>query len=357
MKTETNRKDIQYQDLFKELLEAMNELNRQGTNQGYGTNNLLEKMENRLDKFFGESSTKQMCQLNDIIGAYMEELEMLSELNGPGGLSTGFIDFDNITSGLQKSDLIILGGRPNMGKTAFALNIAGYLSSKKKHPESVLWFSSCIPKVKLTKSLLASTAKIDIQRLLSGRLEVEDWDNLAITIDTLSKAPFYIHDNPEVTIQQIIQEARELKTKLKNGLSLLVVDYIQLVQSSDSNHNLEQKIEEVTFELKKLAKELDIPIIAISQVNRKAENRLDKRPWISELRGSPSIEEIADVVIFIYRDEIYWDDSKKKGLAEIIIAKNLQGPIGTVELAFIGKYQKYANYTFRDDLCIDDIPF
>lgn len=347
----------QYQKLIHEMSETIGAYKHRNRKYEQELNYQLNQLKSSLDELSTDARKDQPNQLGNIIDTNIEELEKLSELReSVTGLQTGFFDLDEITSGLQKPDLIILGARPGMGKTALAQNITEHIATQRKNPSAVLWFSLEMAKEQLSKRILISSSKIDSASFRTGRLEVEDWDKLAFMVDRLSSAPIFIKDDSDVSIQQIISESRSLNAELENGLSLIVVDYLQIVKSSNSNQPRDEEIDEVAFSLKKLAVELNIPVIAISQLNRNLENRIDKRPRLSDLRGSGSIEVHADLVIFIYRDEVYWEDSKDKGKAELILAKHRNGALGTINLAFIGKYLKFANYSLREEAS-DNIPF
>lgn len=274
----------------------------------------------------------------------IEELYARKELIT--GVPTGFEKIDDLTSGLQKSDLIIIAGRPSMGKTAFALNIAQFASLEGQTPVAV--FSLEMSKEQLVFRLLASEAKVDSQRLRKGFLGETDWPKLTTAAGRLSEAPLFIDDTPAITVLEMKAKSRRLKADA--GLGLIVVDYIQLMRAGGYRDNREQEISEISRSLKALAKELNVPVIALSQLNRKVEDRTNRRPQMADLRESGAIEQDADVIAFIYRDEVYnkSEDNPEKGTAEIIIGKQRNGPTGTVKLAFLEKFTSFENLTHAD---------
>lgn len=262
------------------------------------------------------------------------------------GVPTGFEKIDDLTSGLQNSDLIIIAGRPSMGKTAFALNIAQFAALEGQTPVAI--FSLEMSKEQLAFRLLASEAKVDSQRLRKGFLGETDWPKLTTAAGRLSEAPLFIDDTPAITVLEMKAKSRRLKAD--TGLGLIVVDYIQLMRSSGFRDSREQEISEISRSLKALAKELKVPVIALSQLNRKVEDRTNRRPQMADLRESGAIEQDADVIAFIYRDEVYnkSEDNPEKGIAEIIIGKQRNGPTGTVKLAFLEKFTSFENLARTD---------
>ncbi len=256
------------------------------------------------------------------------------------GIASGFKDLDEMTSGLQASDLIILAGRPSMGKTSLALNIAENAAvGERRH---VALFSMEMPGEQLAMRLLASLGRINGHKVRTGRLDDEDWPRLMSAMTMLSEAPIYIDDTPGLSPTELRSRTRRLKRE--HGLDLVIVDYLQLMQAQESGENRATEISAITRSLKNLAKELSVPVIAMSQLNRSLEQRPDKRPVMSDLRESGAIEQDADVILFIYRDEVYNEDSPDKGTAEIIIGKQRNGPTGRVRLTFLGEYTKFENY-------------
>jgi replicative DNA helicase len=263
------------------------------------------------------------------------------------GVATGFEKIDDLTSGLQNSELIIIAGRPSMGKTAFALNIAQFAALEGQTPVAI--FSLEMSKEQLAFRLLASEAKVDSQRLRKGFLGETDWPKLTTAAGRLSEAPLFIDDTPAITVLEMKAKSRRLKAD--TGLGLIVVDYIQLMRSGGYRDSREQEISEISRSLKALAKELKVPVIALSQLNRKVEDRTNRRPQMADLRESGAIEQDADVIAFIYRDEVYnkSEDNPEKGIAEIIIGKQRNGPTGIVKLAFLEKFTSFENLARADN--------
>lgn len=257
------------------------------------------------------------------------------------GAPTGYSDLDHMTSGLQPSDLIIVAGRPSMGKTAFAMNIAEYVALHVNKP--VLIFSMEMSGASLAVRLLSSIGKIDQHKLRSGKLDEHDWDRMTHALGKLSEAPMLIDDTPALSPAEVRSRARRVAKE--HGLSLIVIDYLQLMQMAGFAENRTLEISTISRSLKALAKELNVPVIALSQLNRGLEQRADKRPIMSDLRESGAIEQDADLIAFIYRDEVYHEDTRDKGVAEVIIAKQRNGPIGKVRLTFRGQFTRFENYT------------
>ena len=262
------------------------------------------------------------------------------------GIATGFTDLDYKTSGLQNSDLILIAARPAMGKTSFVLNIAQYAAIHGKVPVAI--FSLEMSKDQLVNRMLCSEAMVDSQKIRTGKLEDSDWQKVARALGPLSEAPIYIDDTPGVTAMEIRAKCRRLK--IEKNLGLVVIDYLQLMQGrSRGNDSRQQEISEISRSLKILAKEINVPVLTLSQLSRAPEQRADHRPILSDLRESGAIEQDADIVMFLYRDDYYNPDTEKKNIAEAIIAKHRNGSTGTVELAWLGQYTKFANLEkFRD---------
>lgn len=280
--------------------------------------------------------------MKDLLSKAVERIDYLFGLDNPlTGVPTGFDDFDQKTSGLQKSDLIIVAGRPSMGKTTFAMNIAENAAIKGQVPVAV--FSMEMPGEQLAMRMMSSLGRIDQHRVRTGKLNDEDWPRLTSAVQILSDAPIYIDDTPGLTPTELRSRARRLARE--HGLGLIIIDYLQLMQGSATaaKENRTNEISEISRSLKALAKELEVPVIALSQLNRGLEQRTDKRPIMSDLRESGAIEQDADVIVFIYRDEVYNEDSPDKGMAEILIRKQRNGPIGVSRLAFLGQFTRFEN--------------
>lgn len=261
----------------------------------------------------------------------------------PTGLPTGYFDFDATTLGLQPSDLIIVAGRPAMGKTSFAMNIVEHASCAMKRPVAV--FSMEMSTNQLTQRLVASLGRIDSTRLRSGHLEDEDWSKLTVALQQLQEAKIFIDDTPALSPTELRARCRRLARE-QHGLGLIVIDYLQLMQVPGNKENRATEISEISRSLKALAKELHVPVIALSQLNRSLESRADKRPVMADLRESGAIEQDADMIVFLYRDEYYHPESGEKGVAEVIIGKHRHGPTGMVKLAFEGRYVRFSNLAY-----------
>jgi len=257
--------------------------------------------------------------------------------DGLSGLATGLRDFDDRTNGLQNGDLVIVAGRPSMGKTSFAMNIVEHVAVSLKIPTAV--FSMEMPGEQLALRMISSLGRVDQTRVRTGRLHDEDWHRVTSAVALMSEAPLYIDDTPALTPTDLRSRARRLKRE--HGLGLIVVDYLQLMQMSGYRENRTAEISEISRSLKSLAKELGVPLVALSQLNRNLEQRPNKRPVMSDLRESGGIEQDADLITFIYRDEVYNEDSQDKGVAEIIIGKQRNGPIGTCRAAFLGQFTRF----------------
>ena len=281
-----------------------------------------------------------MAPLRDLLEAHLDHIEALYERNEAiTGVPTGFVDLDHQLSGLQPANLVIVGGRPGTGKTAFALGVGAHAAVESRLP--VLVFSMEMSHRELTQRLLCSEARVDSARMRNGRLLESDWPKISHAVGRLAEAPLFIDDNPHLTVMEIRAKARRLKSR--HGLGLVVVDYLQLMTGRSSAENRQVEVSEISRGLKILARELEVPVVALSQLSRSLETRADKRPVLADLRESGSLEQDADVVIFIYRDEVYNRDSPDRGTAEIIVAKHRNGPTGVTNLAFIDRYTRFAN--------------
>ena len=288
--------------------------------------------------------------IKTLLGKAVDRIETLFQKDEPlTGLSTGFNDFDEMTSGLQPADLIIVAGRPSMGKTTFAMNIAEHVAIKSG--QAVAVFSMEMPGDALAMRMMSSLGRIDQLRVRTGKLEDDEWPRLSSAVSMLAETKLFIDDTPAMTPTEVRARARRLKREHKE-LGLIVLDYLQLMQAPGEGDNRTGEISAISRSLKALAKELDVPVIALSQLNRSLEQRTNKRPIMSDLRESGAIEQDADLIVFIYRDEVYNEDSPDKGTAEIIIGKQRNGPIGTTRLTFLGQYTKFEN--FIDDVYADE---
>lgn len=316
---------------------------------GSDVDEVLDKAEHSIFEISENKVRPSFYPIRDIVKDSFRSIEdLFARKELITGVPTGFEKIDDLTSGLQKSELIIIAGRPSMGKTAFALNIAQYAALEGQTPAAI--FSLEMSKEQLAFRLLASDAKVDSQRLRKGFLGETDWPKLTAAAGRLSEAPIFIDDTAAITVLEMKAKSRRLKAD--QGLGLIVVDYIQLMRSGSYRESREQEISEISRSLKALAKELNVPVVALSQLNRKVEDRTNRRPQMADLRESGAIEQDADVIAFIYRDEVYnkSDDNPEKGIAEIIIAKQRNGPTGTVKLAFLEKFTAFENLSRADSV-------
>jgi len=288
---------------------------------------------------------KDFTRLGDVLMDVYEEAEERyenrNEDRGITGLPSGFDDLDRMTAGFQKSDLIIVAARPSVGKTAFALNIAQNVGVKTK--ETVAVFSLEMSDKQLAKRLLCSESRVDASRMRTGYFEEGDWEKMTNGISHLAESNVFLDDTPGLNVYEIRAKCRRLKKE--HGLGMIIIDYLQLIAGRGRGDNRQQEVSEISRMLKQLARELDVPVIALSQLSRGVEQRQDKRPMMSDLRESGSIEQDADIVAFLYRDDYYDKESEKKNIIEIIIAKQRNGPVGTVELVFLKQFNKFVNLT------------
>ena len=338
---------VRERSILRQLIQIGNNIaNMAFTPEGRNSEEMLDTAERHVFEI-AEKGAKRgggFIQVKEVLSSVVDRIDQLFEQDsGITGLPTGFIDFDEQTSGLQPADLIIVAGRPSMGKTTFAMNLAENIAIQAKEPVAV--FSMEMPADSLAMRMLSSLGRIDQHRLRTGKLNDEDWPRLTSAIQLLNDAPLFIDDTGGLTPTELRARARRLKRE--HGLSLIVIDYLQLMQGSSNGRQAENRateISEISRSLKALAKELNVPVIALSQLNRSLEQRPNKRPVMSDLRESGAIEQDADIIVFIYRDEVYNEDSAEKGKAEIIIGKQRNGPIGTVALTFQGKYTRFENF-------------
>ncbi|MFR1762910.1 replicative DNA helicase, partial [Frisingicoccus sp.] len=302
---------------------------------------ILEDTEKKIFDLLQKKSSDDFVPIRDVVLNVIDKIELAAKHKGTvTGLATGFYDLDYKTSGFQPSDLILVAARPSMGKTAFVLNLAQYIAVKNKVPTAI--FSLEMSKDQLVNRLLSMESKVDSQLIRTGNLSANDWEKLIESAGDISKAPLIIDDTPGISISELRSKCR--KFKLENDLGLVIIDYLQLMSGgSKRTDSRQQEISEISRSLKALAREINAPVIALSQLSRACETRPDHRPILSDLRESGAIEQDADVVMFIYRDDYYNKDTDKKNISEIIIAKQRNGPIGTVELVWLPNYTKFAN--------------
>lgn len=318
---------------------------------GKTSEQLLDEAEGKIFQIAesGDRSKANFVSLSDLTAQAIDRVEELYRRDNASdvtGVSTGYTDLDRMTAGLQPGDLIIVAGRPSMGKTAFSLNIGEHIAVNLKKPVAV--FSMEMGALQLAMRMVGSVGRLDQHVLRTGRLSDSDWNKFTDALSKLDSSPMYIDETAGLNPFELRARARRLARQV-GGLGLIIVDYIQLMSSASSGENRATEVSEISRSLKMLAKELQVPVIALSQLNRSLEQRPNKRPVMSDLRESGAIEQDADVIFFIYRDEVYNQDSPAKGIAEIIIGKQRNGPIGTVNLTFRGEYTRFENYAATEN--------
>lgn len=305
---------------------------------------ILENTEKSIFELLQEKNDGNYVDIKDIVMESLERIDAAAKASGKiTGIPSGFVDLDYRMSGLQPSDLILIAARPSMGKTAFVLNIAQYISVKKKITAAV--FSLEMSKVQLVNRMLSLESLVEAQQIRNGDLTENDWGKLIEAADSIAHSNLIIDDTPSISIAELRSKCR--KYKLEHDLGIIIIDYLQLMTGSKSSESRQQEVADISRNLKAIARELNVPVIALSQLSRSVEGREDKRPMLSDLRESGAIEQDADVVMFIYRDEYYNHDSEDRGIAEIIVAKQRNGPTGTVKLKWIPEYTKFANLERR----------
>ena len=344
---------VRERSVLRQLIEAGTEVATSGFQpEGRDAKELLDNAERLIFQIAEQNGRHRQgfTSLKEILPRVVDRIDELFHQDGSiTGIPTGFSDFDHMTSGLQSGDLIIVAGRPSMGKTTFAMNLAEQAAIKGQQPVAV--FSMEMPGEALTMRMLSSLGRIELQKLRTGRLDDDDWPRLTGTMSLLSEAKLFIDDTAALTPTEMRARVRRLKREY--GLGLVVIDYLQLMQLPGFKENRAAEISEISRSLKAMAKEMEVPVIALSQLNRSLEQRPNKRPVMSDLRESGAIEQDADLIAFIYRDEVYNPDSPDKGTAEVIIGKQRNGPIGTCRLTFLGRYTRFENYI--DDVYRDEV--
>lgn len=338
---------VRERSVLRQLIHAGTEIVSTGfMPEGRESAELLESAESMIFQIAEQTNRSQegFTSVKDVLPAVIDRIDHLYQQESSiTGLATGWADFDNMTSGLQNGDLVIVAARPSMGKTSFAMNVAEAVAMRGELPVAV--FSMEMPADQLALRMLSSLGRIEMQRVRTGKLQDEDWPRLTSALNLMSNAKLFIDDSAGLSPTEMRARARRLKRE--HGLGLIVVDYLQLMQVPGFKENRTAEISEISRALKGMAKELDVPVIALSQLNRSLEQRPNKRPVMSDLRESGAIEQDADIIVFIYRDEVYNEDSPEKGVAEIIIGKQRNGPIGSLKLTFLGKYTRFES--FSDD--------
>jgi replicative DNA helicase len=327
--------------LLRRLIGVAGEIAEMGYSLPDDVTAAIDRAESMVFEVAERRVTDTLRPLHDLLADSLDRLEALYERGESiTGVPTGFLDLDERLSGLQKSALVIVGARPAMGKTAFALGVAAHAAMEAQVP--VLFFSLEMSHSELTQRLLCSEARVDSSRVRNGKLVESDWPKISHAIGRLGEAPLYIDDNPNLTVMEVRAKARRLKSRL-GQLGLVVIDYLQLMSGRSHAENRQVEVSEISRGLKILARELECPVVALSQLSRGLEMRSDKRPMLADLRESGSLEQDADVVMFLYRDEVYNPESPDRGTAEIIVSKHRNGPTGVTQLAFLDHYTRFAN--------------
>jgi len=336
---------VRKRSILRQLIHVTSEITDTVFNpMGRNSEEILDHAEQAIFEIAEQETRgrRNYSPINNLLSAALDRIDELFRKKNPiTGVETGFEDFDEQTAGLQPSDLIIVAGRPSMGKTSFAINIAE--NAAIKNNLSVAIFSMEMPGEQLAMRMLASLARINQQKIRTGRLESDDdWARLVSTVSMMQDKKIFVDDTPALTPAELRSRCRRLVRE--HGLDMIIIDYLQLMQVPGTKENRATEISEISRSLKAMAKELKVPVVALSQLNRSLEQRPNKRPVMSDLRESGAIEQDADVIVFIYRDEVYNEDSPDKGKAEIIIGKQRNGPIGTIPLTFLGQFTRFENY-------------
>lgn len=332
--------------VLRRLIKVTEQVTRECYMDSQPLEDILEDTEKSVFDVIQQRGGSEFEPIRDVVLRTLDSIEKAAKQKGNiTGLETGFRDLDAKTAGLQKSDLILIAARPAMGKTAFVLNIAEYVALHSN--STIALFSLEMSKEQLVKRMLAMNSMVDSQKIRTGDLEDDDWDKLVGSVRKIGNSNLVIDDTSGITASELRSKCRKLK--IEQGLDLVIIDYLQLMTGAGKrkSDNRQQEISDISRSLKVMARELDVPVIALSQLSRAVESRPDKRPMLSDLRESGAIEQDADIVMFIYRDEYYNPDSEKKGVAEVIVAKQRSGPTGPVELAWLSQYTKFGNLEYQ----------
>ncbi|OZU89446.1 replicative DNA helicase [Virgibacillus indicus] len=338
-------KIVDEKSLLRRLIRSATDIVTSGFEREDEVEDVLNEAEKSILEVSGRKNSGAFKAIKDVLIDVYDNIEQLHHQDADvTGVPAGFRDLDRITSGFQRNDLIIIAARPSVGKTAFALNVAQNVAVNTD--ENVAIFSLEMGADQLVQRMLCAEGNIDAQRLRNGQLQADDWSKLTMAMGSLSNAGIFIDDSPGIRVSEIRSKCRRLKQE--HGLGMILIDYLQLIQGSvNSRENRQQEVSEISRSLKGLARELEVPLIALSQLSRGVESRQDKRPMMSDLRESGSIEQDADIVGFLYRDDYYDQESEKQNIIEIIISKQRNGPVGTVELAFVKEYNKFVDLDHR----------
>ncbi|MGG3925450.1 replicative DNA helicase [Metabacillus fastidiosus] len=339
-------KIVEEKSILRRLIRTATQIATDGYSREDEVQVLLGEAEKRIMEVAQKKNVGAFQNIKDVLVQTYDNIELLHNRKGETtGIPTGFTELDRMTAGFQRNDLIIVAARPSVGKTAFALNIAQNVATKTD--ENVAIFSLEMGADQLVMRMLCAEGNIDAQNLRTGNLTAEDWGKLTMAMGSLSNAGIYIDDTPGIRVGDIRAKCRRLKQD--SGLGMVLIDYLQLIQGNGRTDNRQQEVSEISRSLKELARELKVPVIALSQLSRGVEQRQDKRPMMSDIRESGSIEQDADIVAFLYRDDYYDKETENKNIIEIIIAKQRNGPVGTAQLAFVKEYNKFVNLERRFD--------
>ena len=326
--------------VLRRLIGTADEIAKKGYEESENTLDILEYAEKGIFEIAKSKQHSEMAKISEIILTNFEEISVRSQSQGGiTGVPSGLIDLDRKLSGFQKSDMVVLAARPSMGKTAFALNVA--LNAALKADAKVLIFSLEMAKEQLSQRLLSMEARVESQKMSTGDVDMSDWDKMSAALDSFNKMSIYIDDTPGIKLMEIKNKCRRMKAE--TGLDMIILDYLQLMEGEKHSDNRQQEITSLSRGMKLLAREMECPVIVLSQLSRAPDQRENHRPVLSDLRESGAIEQDADVVLFLYRDEVYNEETEKPGICEVIVAKHRNGPIGTVEVDWQGKYTRFVN--------------
>lgn len=326
--------------VLRRLIGTADEIAKKGYEESENTLDILEYAEKGIFEIAKSKQHSEMVKISEIILTNFEEISVRSQSQGGiTGVPSGLIDLDRKLSGFQKSDMVVLAARPSMGKTAFALNVA--LNAALKADAKVLIFSLEMAKEQLSQRLLSMEARVESQKMSTGDVDMSDWDKMSAALDSFNKMSIYIDDTPGIKLMEIKNKCRRMKAE--TGLDMIILDYLQLMEGEKRSDNRQQEITSLSRGMKLLAREMECPVIVLSQLSRAPDQRENHRPVLSDLRESGAIEQDADVVLFLYRDEVYNEETEKPGICEVIVAKHRNGPIGTVEVGWQGKYTRFVN--------------
>ena len=336
---------VKEKSMVRTLISRATEIVATGFDSSLRVDDLLDQAEQAIFRVSEDRISPSFAPIKEVVKQSVKTLELLYDRREMvTGVPTGFADLDQLTSGFQASDLVIIAGRPSMGKTAFALNIARNAAVEAEIPVGI--FSLEMSKEQLGMRMLCSEARVSSHRMRSGFLSERDWPRLTRAAGTISEAPIFVDDTPAISALELRAKARRLKRD--QNLGLIIVDYLQLMRGTQGRERREQEISEISGSLKALAKELSLPVVALSQLNRRVEERHDKRPQLADLRESGAIEQDADVIAFIYRDEVYHEQTAEPGVADIIVGKQRNGPTGTIKLTFLKEYTRFEKRAFEE---------